>query len=173
MPKITQDVLKLVKDHNVRFIRLWFTDVLGRLKGFAITRSELEEAMESGMGFDGSSIEGFARIEESDMIAMPDPNTFCILPWRPQDGGAEARMFCDILEPAGKPYEGDPRHVLKRALKRAADMGYTYLVGPELEYFYFQDDKELRPLEHSLWLESLDLNSPRLTVGRATVCSNG
>ena len=158
MPKITQDVLKLVKDHNVRFIRLWFTDVLGRLKGFAITRSELEEAMESGMGFDGSSIEGFARIEESDMIAMPDPNTFCILPWRPQDGGAEARMFCDILEPAGKPYEGDPRHVLKRALKRAADMGYTYMVGPELEYFYFQDDKELRPLDSGGYFDMAPLD---------------
>ncbi len=158
MSKTKQAVLKLAKEHNVRFIRLWFADVLGRLKGFAITRSELEEAMESGMGFDGSSIEGFARIEESDMIAMPDPNTFGILPWRPKDGGAEAKMFCDILQPDGSPYEGDPRHVLKRALKRAADMGYTYMVGPELEYFYFQDAKDLKPLDNGGYFDMAPLD---------------
>jgi glutamine synthetase len=141
MARSKSDVLKLVKEHNVRFVRLWFTDVLGRLKGFSITRSELAEAIDSGMGFDGSSIEGFARIEESDMIAMPDPNTFCILPWRPKADGCEARMFCDILQPDGTPYEGDPRYALKRALKRAADMGYSCMVGPELEYFYFKDDQ--------------------------------
>ena len=135
------NILKLVKENNVRFIRLWFTDVLGRLKGFAITVSELEDALDSGMGFDGSSIEGFARIEESDMIAMPDTTTFCLLPWRPGEGGAEARMFCDIIQPDGTPYEGDPRYVLKRALKRAAKMGYSFMVGPELEYFYFHDDR--------------------------------
>ena len=141
MARTKAEVLKLVKEHNVRFIRLWFTDVLGRLKGFSITRSELAEALDTGMGFDGSSIEGFARIEESDMIAMPDPNTFCLLPWRPKEEGCEARMFCDILTPDGSPYEGDPRYALKRALKRAADMGFTYMVGPELEFFYFKDDQ--------------------------------
>ena len=135
------EILKLVKEHNVRFIRLWFTDVLGRLKGLSITRSELAEALDTGMGFDGSSIEGFARIEESDMVAFPDPNTFCLLPWRPKQDGSEARMFCDILHPDGRPYEGDPRYALKRALARAAEMGYAYLVGPELEYFYVKDEK--------------------------------
>lgn len=147
MARTRDEVLKLADKLNVRFIRLCFPDVLGRLKGFAITRPELDEALESGMGFDGSSIEGFARIEESDMIALPDPNTFCVLPWRPQEGGAEARMFCDIMNPDGSPYEGDPRYVLKRAIKRAADKGYTYMVGPELEYFYFQDEKGLRVLD--------------------------
>ncbi|MDD5556019.1 MAG: glutamine synthetase family protein [bacterium] len=142
-----EDVRKLARERNVRFIRLWFTDILGRLKGFAITRSELEEALDSGMGFDGSSIEGFARIEESDMVAMPDPNTFAVLPWRPQEGGAEARMFCDILNPDGTPYEGDPRQVLRKALDRAAKMGFTYMVGPELEYFYFQDEEGLTTLD--------------------------
>ncbi len=129
-------VLKMAKERDVKFIRMWFTDILGFLKSFAITYEELEEALEEGMGFDGSSIEGFARIDESDMIAMPDPNTFQILPWRPREHSAVARMFCDILEPDGSSHEGDPRWVLKRTLKRAADMGYTYYVGPELEYFY-------------------------------------
>ncbi len=131
-------VLKTAKEQNVRFIRLWFTDILGFLKSVAITVDELEEALEEGMGFDGSSIEGFARIDESDMIAMPDPSTFQILPWRPREE-AVARMFCDIRTPEGEPYEGDPRWVLRRALKRAADMGYTFYVGPELEYFYFKN----------------------------------
>jgi glutamine synthetase len=131
-------VMKQVAENNVKFIRLWFTDVLGFLKSFAITVDELEGALDGGMGFDGSSIEGFARIEESDMIAMPDPNTFVILPWRPRDDGAVARMFADVLEPDGSPYKGDPRHALKRMLKKAADKGYTYYVGPELEYFYFK-----------------------------------
>jgi glutamine synthetase len=131
-------VLKTAKEQNVRFIRLWFTDILGFLKSVAITVDELEEALEEGMGFDGSSIEGFARIDESDMIAMPDPSTFQILPWRPREE-AVARMFCDIRTPEGQPYEGDPRWVLRRTLKRAADMGYTFYVGPELEYFYFKN----------------------------------
>ena len=131
-------VLKTVKDEQVKFIRFWFTDVLGFLKSFAITAEELETALEDGMGFDGSSIEGFARIHESDMIAMPDPNTFRILPWRPKEGAGVARMFCDILQPDGKPYPGDPRYALKRNLQKAADLGYTFNVGPELEYFYFE-----------------------------------
>lgn len=131
-------VLRMAKEQNVKFIRLWFTDILGSLKSFAITVEELEGALESGMGFDGSSIQGFARIDESDMVAVPDPNTYCLLPWRPKESSAVARMFCDIVEPEGTPYKGDPRWVLKRNLKKAADMGYTFYVGPELEYFYFK-----------------------------------
>jgi len=132
-------VLNVAKEHSVKFIRLWFTDILGMLKSFAITVEELEEALEEGMGFDGSSIEGFARIDESDMVALPDPDTFQLLPWRPTEHNAVARMFCNILKPGGEPFEGDPRYVLKRNLKRAADKGYTYYVGPELEYFYFKN----------------------------------
>ena len=134
-------VLKMAKEHDVKFIRLWFTDILGMLKSFAITVEELEGALEQGMGFDGSSIQGFARIDESDMVALPDPDTFQLLPWRPKEHRAVARMFCDILKPGGEPFQGDPRHVLKRNLKRAAEMGYTFYVGPELEYFYFRDSK--------------------------------
>ena len=139
MPMTKEDVLKAVKDNNIKFIRLWFTDILGFLKSFAISPNELEVALEEGMGFDGSSIQGFCRIDESDMVAMPDPDTFAILPWRPKEDGAVARMFTDVLKPDGSPYEGDPRYVLKRQLKKAADMGYTMYVGPELEFFYFKD----------------------------------
>ena len=133
-------VLKTAKEQNVRFIRLWFTDILGFLKSVAITIDELEEALEEGLGFDGSSIEGFARIDESDMVAMPDPATFQVLPWRPREE-AVARMFCAIRTPEGEAYDGDPRWVLRRVLKRAADMGFTFYVGPELEYFYFRSSK--------------------------------
>ncbi|MBM2831958.1 MAG: glnA [Dehalococcoidia bacterium] len=132
-------VLKMVKDYNVKFIRLWFTDILGFLKSFSITVEELEKALTEGMGFDGSSIEGFARIDESDMVAKPDPTTFVLLPWRPREQHAVGRMFCDVLRPGGEPFEGDPRLVLKRNLKRAADMGYTFYIGPELEFFYFKN----------------------------------
>jgi len=132
-------ILKTAKEHDVKFIRLWFTDILGMLKSFAITIEELEGALDEGMGFDGSSIEGFARIDESDMVALPDPDTFQLVPWRPKEHRAVARMFCDVLRPGGEPFEGDPRYILKKNLKRAADMGYTFYVGPELEYFYFRD----------------------------------
>jgi len=142
-----QDILNMAREHDVKFIRLWFTDILGILKSFAITVEELEGALEEGMGFDGSSIEGFARIDESDMVALPDPATFQMLPWRPREQYAVARMFCDILRPGGQPFEGDPRYVLKRNLKRAADLGYTYYVGPELEYFYFKDSESTQPLD--------------------------
>ncbi len=134
-------VLKMARENDVKFIRLWFTDILGFLKNFAITVEELEGALEEGMGFDGSSIEGFARIDESDMVALPDPDTFRLLPWRSKEHPSVARMFCDILHPGGEPFEGDPRYVLKRNLKRAADKGYTYYVGPELEFFYFRDSQ--------------------------------
>ncbi|MBI3318111.1 MAG: glutamine synthetase beta-grasp domain-containing protein, partial [Candidatus Omnitrophica bacterium] len=117
-------VLKSARDLGVKFIRLWFTDILGFLKNVAITIEELEEALEEGVGFDGSSVEGFTRVEESDMVALPDPNTFAILPWRPKEN-AVARMFCDIVRPGGEPFEGDPRYILKRNLQKAAEMGYT------------------------------------------------
>ena len=119
-------VLKMAKENDVRFIRLWFTDILGVLKSFAISVDELEGALEEGMGFDGSSIEGFARIDESDMVAKPDPDTFKILPWRPLEHNAVARMFCDIKHLSGDPFEGDPRHVLKRNLDRAREKGFTF-----------------------------------------------
>ncbi len=133
-------VLKSVRDLNVKFIRLWFTDVLGFLKSFAIMADELEEALHEGIGFDGSAIEGYARVHESDMIAMPDPATFAILPWRAseKDDINVARMFCDIQKPNGKYFEGDPRWVLKKNLKKAAELGFAFYVGPELEYFYFK-----------------------------------
>ncbi|MFC2007668.1 type I glutamate--ammonia ligase [Chloroflexota bacterium] len=142
-----EHILKMTKEHDVKFIRLWFTDILGLLKSFAITVEELERALKEGMGFDGSSIEGFARIDESDMVARPDPDTFQLLPWRPKEHRAVARMFCDVLMPGGEPFEGDPRYILKRNLKRAADLGYTYYVGPELEYFYFKDSAGTEPLD--------------------------
>jgi glutamine synthetase len=138
--KTKEDVLKVVKERDVSFIQFWFTDVLGVQKIFSITPDELEMGLEEGMGFDGSSIAGFCRIEESDMIAMPDPTTFQIIPWRPSDRPV-ARMICDIQNPDGTPYEGDPRYVLKRALKKINDEGYTFYVGPELEFFYFASDK--------------------------------
>jgi len=152
-------VLKMAKEHDVKFIRLWFTDILGMLKSFAITVEELEGALEDGMGFDGSSIEGFARIDESDMVALPDPDTFRLLPWKPPEHRAVARMFCDILRPGGKPFEGDPRYVLKQNLKRAADLGYIFYVGPELEFFYFQDSKGTQVLDEGGYFDLTPLDA--------------
>lgn len=140
-PRDKKDVMELIKKNDVRFIRLWFSDIHGQLKSFAIHVDELDMAFEEGMGFDGSSIKGFARIDESDMIARPDPTTFAILPWRPKEK-AVARMFCDILEPDGTPYKGDPRYVLKRAIDRMKAKGFTHFyIGPELEFFYFKTEK--------------------------------
>lgn len=156
--KTKSEILKMVKEHKVKFIRLWFTDVLGFLKGFAITPDELEGALEEGMGFDGSSIEGFARIEESDMIARPDPSTFSIIPWRTGEDLSVGRMFCDIYEPSGKPFEGDPRFVLKRNLAKAREMGYTYYVGPELEYFYFTGSNTAQPLDQGGYFDLVPLD---------------
>ena len=141
-----KDVMELVRKHDVKFIRLWFTDIHGQLKSFAVPVDELEFAYNEGMGFDGSSIKGFARIDESDMIARPDPTTFVILPWRPAER-AVARMFCDIFEPDGSPYKGDPRYVLKVNLEKAKQKGFTLYVGPELEYFYFKSDKATETLD--------------------------
>jgi len=140
-------VLKTARERSVKFIRLWFTDILGFLKNFTITVEELERALADGMGFDGSSIEGFARIDESDMVALPDPDTFRILTSQPHESHAMARMFCDIFLPGGEPFDGDPRYILKRNLKRAADKGYTFYIGPELEYFYFRDSDGTEPLD--------------------------
>jgi glutamine synthetase len=143
-PQTPDDVKAIVEERDIRFIRFWFTDVLGQLKSFSINKAELDDAFEGGMGFDGSSITGFNAIEESDMIAMPDAATFAVLPWRPESQGV-ARMFCDILTPSGEPYEGDPRYILRRALARAEAMGFdAFNVGPELEYFYF---KSARPTD--------------------------
>ena len=154
------DVLTLVKEKNISFIQFWFTDVLGILKSFAVTPSELEEGLEEGMGFDGSSIEGFARIEESDMIAMPDPSTFQFLPWRPQDRPVGS-MFCDILQPDGSPYEGDSRYVLKRMTRKLAETGYKAYMGPELEFFCFESQDNPNPIDKGGYFDNrpLDMGS--------------
>ncbi len=137
MDKQAEYVLQTVAKRGIRFIRLWFTDVQGFLKSVAISPAELETALTEGMTFDGSSIDGYARVQEADMVARPDPTTFQILPWREPEG--VARMFCDIHHPDGTPFEGDPRHVLRRNLREAAEHGYSFYVGPELEFFYFAD----------------------------------
>ncbi|MCL0059884.1 glutamine synthetase family protein [Dehalococcoidia bacterium] len=153
------NVLKMAREHDVKFIRMWFTDILGFLKSFSIMVEELETALNQGVGFDGSSIEGFARIDESDMIAMPDPATFRMLPWRPRDHSTVARMFCDILMPGGEPFEGDPRYVLKQNLKRAADLGFTFNVGPELEFFYFRDSCGTEGLDQGGYFDMTPLDA--------------
>jgi glutamine synthetase len=139
--KSKEDVLRLIDEAGVRYIRLCFTDILGKMKGMSITRDEIEQVLSEGQGFDGSSIEGFARIEESDLMAMPDPVTFRIIPWEIA-GEKVAQMFCDIQSPDGTPYGGDPRWVLKRALTKIADRGWKFYIGPEIEYFYFESDAE-------------------------------
>ncbi|MFA9375523.1 MAG: type I glutamate--ammonia ligase [Lachnotalea sp.] len=145
MSKYTkQDVIRLVEEEDVEFIRLQFTDIFGMLKNVAITASQLEKALNNKCMFDGSSIDGFVRIEESDMYLYPDLNTLEIFPWRPQQGKV-ARLICDVYRPDGKPFEGDPRFVLKRAIKDAEDMGYTFNVGPECEFFLFHTDDNGQP----------------------------
>lgn len=155
-----ENVLKIVRDKEVKFIRLWFTDILGQVKSFALTPRELEHALENGMGFDGSSITGYQDIEESDMIAMPDPSTFQLIPWRAANSSV-GRMICDVLEPGGAPYQGDPRHILKLALERAKKMGFDYYIGPELEYYYFKNDLATEVLDRGSYfdLTTLDVAS--------------
>jgi glutamine synthetase len=153
-----EDILSAVAENKVRFVRLWFTDVLGFLKSVEISSNDLERVLEDGDGFDGSSIEGFARIEESDMIAMPDLSTFAILPWKDADCSV-ARFFCDIMRPEGDNYDGDPRWALKRVLARAEKLGYTYLVGPELEYFYFRNAEGTEPLDHGGYFDLTPLDA--------------
>src|SRR6266850_5432089 len=158
-PKTAEDVQAFVESNQIRFIRFWFTDILGQLKSFSIGASELAEAFEGGMGFDGSSITGFNAIEESDMIAMPDPSTFAVLPWRPEEQGV-GRMFCDVITPERTPYEGDPRHVLRRALERAHAMGFdTFNVGPELEYFLFRDSRSTEVLDEGGYFDLTTLDA--------------
>ncbi|HEX2497251.1 MAG TPA: type I glutamate--ammonia ligase [Actinomycetes bacterium] len=137
MDKQQEFVLRTLEERDIRFVRLWFTDVLGFLKSVAVAPAELEGAFAEGIGFDGSAIEGFARVYESDMLAKPDPATFQILPWRAEAPGS-ARMFCDILLPDGSPSYADPRYVLKRALAKAADAGFTFYTHPEIEFFLFE-----------------------------------
>ena len=138
MDKQTEFVLRTIEERDIRFVRLWFTDVLGTLKSVAVAPAELEGAFAEGLGFDGSAIEGFARVYESDMLAKPDPSTFAVLPWRAESPGV-ARMFCDILMPDGSPSYADPRFVLKRALSRAADMGFTFYTHPEVEFYLLRN----------------------------------
>jgi len=145
MAKLTNDdVRNLAKEWGVKFIRLQFTDIFGILKNVAITVEQLQKALEGELMFDGSSIDGFVRIEESDMYLRPDPSTFAVFPWRPRDG-AVARLICDIYNPDGTPFAGDPRNVLRRAIQEAGEMGYTMNVGPELEFYLFHIDNEGRP----------------------------
>ena len=139
-----EDIIKIVKEKDVKFIRLQFTDIFGTLKNVAITASQLEKALNNDCMFDGSSIEGFVRIEESDQYLRPDLDSFVIFPWRPQQGKV-ARLICDIYTPEGKPFDGDPRYILKKVLKEATDMGYTFNVGPELEFFLFNTDEFGKP----------------------------
>jgi glutamine synthetase len=146
-PEARRRVLEEVRDRKVEYLLLWFTDIEGHLKSFAITPSELEGALDDGMGFDGSSITGFNAIEESDMVAIPDPDTFRIMPARSGET-VVGRMICDVVKPDGEPYEGDPRHVLRRALERMRELGFdTFNVGPELEYFLFKDNAGTETLD--------------------------
>jgi glutamine synthetase len=143
-------VLRTVEERGVRLVRLWFTDVLGNLKSFAISPAELENALEDGMTFDGSSIDGFSRIQESDVLAVPDPDTFELIPWG-DTGAAEARVFCDIRALDGSPFDGDPRQVLRRNMRVAHDKGLTFYVAPDIEFFYFEPPakgKKPQPLDH-------------------------
>ncbi|MCA1731343.1 MAG: glutamine synthetase family protein [Actinobacteria bacterium] len=153
------NILRQAEENNVKFIRLWFTDILGVLKSFAITVGELEDALDGGMGFDGSSITGYQDIEESDMIAMPDPDTFQVIPWSPQETRT-ARIICNVQTPDGDPYVGDPRYILRRALERANEMGFdSFNCGPELEYFYFRDSKHPEPLDEGGYFDLTTLDA--------------
>ncbi len=165
-----EEIMEYVVENNIEFIKFWFTDLNGLLKGFSITQDELENALNRGMGFDGSSITGFQDVEESDMIAKPDLDTFAVLPWRPKEHPV-ARIICDIHQPKGNPYEGDPRYILKRALKKMEKMGYDHFyVGPELEYFYFKSSEKPEPLDKGGYfdLNPLDVAS---NLRRDTVLS--
>ena len=151
-------VLKTIKSRDVHFVRFWFCDVLGRMKSFAVIPSELENAFEEGMGFDGSCVQGFSMESESDMLAYPEASTFQILPWRPERN-AVARMFCSIRTPEGEPFEGDSRDVLKRITARVEQMGYVMNVGPELEYFYFKDAEHTEVLDRGGYFDLTSLDS--------------
>ena len=160
-------VLQAAKDADVKFIRLWFPDILGHLKGFAINVDDLEDALNEGVGFDGSSIEGFARFQESDMRAFPDPNTFALLPWRPSQN-AVARMFCDVRRPKGEFFTGDPRAALKRNIEKVAKLGYTYYVGTELEFFLLKNSQSPEFLDNGGYFDQLS-SQPASDLRRDTV----
>jgi len=152
-------VLRRIEEEGVEFALLWFTDIEGHLKSFAITPSEIEDALDDGMGFDGSSISGFNAIEESDMVAIPDPGTFQVMPWKEGETKV-ARMICDVVTPDGKPYEGDPRHVLRRALERMSSLGFDrFNVGPELEYFLFKDQTGTETLDEGGYFAMTSLDA--------------
>lgn len=155
MERQIEYVLRTVEERGVRLVRLWFTDVLGQLKSFAISPAELENAFEDGMQFDGSAIDGFSRIQESDVLAKPDPNTFELLPWSEKDA-TSARMFCDIAALDGSPFQGDPRQVLRRNLDVAREQGYSFFVAPEMEFFYFESgdaNVPLKPLDSGSYFD--------------------
>ena len=163
-------VLRTVEERGIRFIQLWFTDVLGKPKSFQITPAELENALEEGMTFDGSTIDGFSRVQESDVLAMPDAKTFQLLPYM-SDGSPVARVVCDVVNLDGTPFEGDPRHVLRRALERARGLGFSFFVAPELEYFYFDADGDPmapQPLDRGSYFD-LTTNNLAAEVRRETV----
>lgn len=160
------EVLEIVKSKNIKFIELWFTDIIGRIKMFTITADELPEALESGMGFDGSSVEGFARIYESDLIAIPDPESFKILPYKENT----AKMVCDIYTPKGEPYEGDPRYCLKRNLEEIKKFGFTHFyVGPELEYFYFKSDNYPELIDNAGYFDSMPAEDAGVSLRTKTI----
>ena len=146
MDRQQQYVLRTVEERNIGFVRLWFTDVLGSLKSVAVTESEVEGAFAEGIGFDGSAVDGFARVQESDMVARPDATTFQVLPWKEGNPGV-GRMFCDIHQPDGEPFAADPRQVLKRNLSKASEMGFTFYVHPEMEFFLFKAADDPTPLD--------------------------
>ncbi len=157
MDKQQEYVLRTVEERDIRFIRLWFTDVLGFLKSVAITSSELEGAFAEGIGFDGSSIDGFARLQEADMIAIPDASTFQVLPWRPEAQGV-ARMFCDVFTPDGQAFAADPRNVLRKQLQKAADLGFTFYIHPEMEFFLFPSQDDPTPLDNGGYFDMTPLD---------------
>lgn len=159
MPQTKNDLIKIMDEHQVRYVRLWFTDILGYLKGMSITRSEIEAVLDHGQGFDGSSIEGFVRIEESDLMAIPDLDTFTVIPWT-INGEKIAFLFCDIQTPDGRPYEGDSRYILKRVLKELAEDGYTAYMGPEIEYFYFKDSSSPEIIDKGGYFDYTAIDTP-------------
>jgi glutamine synthetase len=153
--RLRQEVLDRCDRHQVQVVNMWFTDILGQLKSFVVPRHQLEEALEEGLGFDGSSVEGFSRIFESDLLAVPDPKTFAILPFQ-VDGQVACRFICDIHHPDGRPYEGDPRRVLKRNLERLDKLGYTMYTGPELEFFYVKSPHDATLLDDAGYFDLVD-----------------
>jgi glutamine synthetase len=168
MAMTKDEVLATLDANKVGYIRLFFIDILGHMKGMSITRSEIEAVLDDGQGFDGSSIEGYVRIEESDLMAVPDLNSFRIIPWEIV-GERIALMFCDIFNPDGTPFVGDPRQVLRRAIKKATDKGYTFYCGPEMEYFYFRDDKSVEPLDHDGYFDYSTVDEGTMLRKKAVV----